>query len=180
MVTKIAAGWHHSVALTKEFNVYTTGLGQFGQLGHENEELKTLFTWVKKLGGKKVIDISAGGHHTWCTLDQYERKVSKYSPPSPLKTSPATSPEHDHKEKKPSKPLFKLNHGNLGLVFTGVAQSHRIIRVRLQAQRRGQLEDTWAQYVRTIQEEEKGLQLHTLNEDKTMHHQVATSLTTSM
>lgn len=182
----MAAGWHHSVALTKEHNVYTTGLGQYGQLGHENEESKTLFTWVKKLGGRKVINVSAGGHHTWCVLDQYERKVPNYSPPTPLKTTPVASPEHDYRrevspdvsgikaEKKVAKPKtdVKLDHMLLQLIFSGQKHSHRMVRVSIQDRQREVFNKAFVQYIKTVNEDEGALVFYTIKEDEPLFQQV--------
>lgn len=35
LISKIAAGWRHSIVLTDSHDVYTTGLNQFGQLYHK-------------------------------------------------------------------------------------------------------------------------------------------------
>lgn len=64
-IVKIAAGYHHSLALTDDGRIYTWGYGEVGQLGHGNS-IKRVLTpkCIEGLSDVKFIDISASEHHT--------------------------------------------------------------------------------------------------------------------
>jgi hypothetical protein len=51
-IIKIAAGWNHSLALTEGHLLYSTGHGEYGQLGLGDVEMKKTFTLVHSIGNK--------------------------------------------------------------------------------------------------------------------------------
>lgn len=67
----VAAGSNHSIALTDENNVYTCGYNFKGQLGHNDEKTRTVWTHVVGLAGKRVNRIYAGGHHSWAVVGKF-------------------------------------------------------------------------------------------------------------
>ena len=175
---KIAAGWNHSLVLTSKYDVYSTGLGNNGQLGHGDEETRKAFTWVKKLGGKKVVDIYAGGPHSWCVLDPAEKTVKNYSPPSPLKLSPINSPtiatpNRDRsfdgsvmKEGGKSK-VGNLEGGvSLQLMLADQQKSHRFARFTMENKRIETFNRVFLDYTKKIQDEEGGLLLYNIQKDE--------------
>jgi hypothetical protein len=62
--TALAAGNGHTVALTTLGDVYTTGWGLYGQLGHGTKEDSSLFTLVRSLASVPTTEIAAGHAHT--------------------------------------------------------------------------------------------------------------------
>lgn len=68
-ILMIAAGSNHSIALTDKFNVYACGYNSKGQLGLGDIKIRTVWTHVNKLAGKKITRIYAGGNHSWAVLD---------------------------------------------------------------------------------------------------------------
>ena len=84
-LVKIAAGWHHSLALTEKGDLYAAGHGAWGQLGLGKEDSMQGFTYISALGPKNIKDIYAGGDHSWVVLDGLNPEKSNYSSPSPLK-----------------------------------------------------------------------------------------------
>jgi len=83
-VTQIAAGWHHSLALTSRGDLYACGHGAWGQLGLGETEIMPNFVHVSALGPKNIKKIYAGGDHSWAVLDEYNCEREDYTPPSPL------------------------------------------------------------------------------------------------
>lgn len=69
-ITKIAAGWNHSLALTERGGLFATGHGEYGQLGTGDTELTKVFTLVNSIGNKNIELLFAGGNHSWIVLDQ--------------------------------------------------------------------------------------------------------------
>lgn len=73
-LTKVACASHHSLFLTKDGKVYSTGRGEDGRLGHgdmENKEEPTLIEDLANLDhDDKVIDINCGECHSFCITDQ--------------------------------------------------------------------------------------------------------------
>jgi hypothetical protein len=132
MITQIAAGWNHSIALTEAGFVYTCGYGFFGQLGLGDDESRTSFTHVSALGQFNVDRIYSGGNHSWALINMDEPRREVYDPPSPLATdignvsrdaTPTKGGVHGAFDKRP--------HYALQLVYSDVACCHRFIRFTL-------------------------------------------------
>jgi alpha-tubulin suppressor-like RCC1 family protein len=62
----VAAGDGHTVALSEAGHVFTWGYGEFGQLGHGDEEDQWAPRQVEagRFGGERVVFVAAGGNHT--------------------------------------------------------------------------------------------------------------------
>eukprot|EP00831_Metopus_contortus_P038762 TRINITY_DN3041_c0_g1_i1.p1 TRINITY_DN3041_c0_g1~~TRINITY_DN3041_c0_g1_i1.p1 ORF type:complete len:333 (-),score=55.80 TRINITY_DN3041_c0_g1_i1:558-1556(-) len=84
-VQQIAAGWHHSMALSERGDLYVCGHGGTGQLGLGETELVPHFVCVTAMGTKNIKKIFSGGNHSWTLLDSDEPERKHYTPPSPLK-----------------------------------------------------------------------------------------------
>ncbi|XP_047457325.1 alsin-like isoform X2 [Mugil cephalus] len=67
-VIRVAAGSHHSLALTAQCQVYSWGSNMCGQLGHVNNPV-TLPQQVKLSDGLRVWDLSAGQSHSLLLAD---------------------------------------------------------------------------------------------------------------
>ncbi len=66
-IVAVAAGYHHSLALSSDGKVYAWGDNQYGQLGNHSFENSTVPVAVDTTGvlaGKKVIAISAGANYS--------------------------------------------------------------------------------------------------------------------
>ena len=83
-IIEIAAGWSHSLVLTSEKNIYSTGCNKYGELGIGINNSKYNYTWVKCLSKLNIKHISAGGHHSWCLLDTNEPLRNNDNEPEPL------------------------------------------------------------------------------------------------
>ena len=83
-VIEIDAGWSHSIVLTDERNVYVTGCGKFGELGLGENKNRYNYTWLRKLGPMNVKHIFAGGHHSWCIIDDKYPLKERFIEPEPL------------------------------------------------------------------------------------------------
>ena len=86
-VTNVACGTFHTVILIDPYYVFTTGNNKYGQLGVGECPDKAIFTFVKKLSHKNVIDIFAGDHHSWFILDHDDPFVDDYEIPEPWRFS---------------------------------------------------------------------------------------------
>ena len=67
VVTKVSAGAHHAVAITDEYQVYSWGRNDVGQLGRGFEspyEMKIQSVDFPNLASFAVTDVSCGQHHT--------------------------------------------------------------------------------------------------------------------
>jgi hypothetical protein len=86
-VKKIAAGWSHSLVLTDEGNVYVCGCGKYGELGLKLNDYSNRYKFclVKNLCKMNVVDIFAGGHHSWCLIDNIYPIKNNFEKPLPLK-----------------------------------------------------------------------------------------------
>ena len=82
-IIQISAGANHSVLLTNRGNVYSTGSSHFGQLGHSDFQMKTVFTKVESLP-PKVVFVSAGGNHSWAICDEASFDQMVKSPIEPV------------------------------------------------------------------------------------------------
>ncbi|KAF3842963.1 hypothetical protein F7725_001812, partial [Dissostichus mawsoni] len=67
-VIKVAAGSHHSLALTAHCQVYSWGSNMCGQLGHVNSPV-TVPQQIKLSDGLRVWDLSAGQSHSLLLAD---------------------------------------------------------------------------------------------------------------
>ena len=83
-IIEIAAGWSHSLVLTSEGNIYSTGCNKYGELGIGKKNNKYNYIWISKLSKLNIKHISAGGHHSWCLLDNSEPYTKNKSIPEPL------------------------------------------------------------------------------------------------
>ena len=65
-VVMVAAGRGHTVALSEAGHVFTWGNGDYGRLGHDDEEDQRAPRQVEagRFGGEKVVFVAAGGDHT--------------------------------------------------------------------------------------------------------------------
>ena len=86
-IVQIAAGWHHSLALTSKGDLYAAGHGAWGQLGIGETEIMPHFVHVNPLGSKNIKKIFAGGDHSWVVLDENNPEKLDYTPPAPLTAS---------------------------------------------------------------------------------------------
>lgn len=166
--------------MTSSHDVYTTGLGQNGQLGHGDDESKTVFTWVKKLGGKNINSIYAGGHHTWCVIDSDIKSVANYRPPSPLRTPVVNSPlnltqvkvqrgdtsaDSSMIREKKGRNDIGLEHMCLFIVFSSQAKSHRFARVAIDEKQLPMFNRTFTEYIKMLEDEEGGLAYYNVHKD---------------
>ena len=136
-ITQIAAGWHHSLALTSEGNLYTCGNSSCGELGLGNEESHTRFTLISSVSKMSISKIFAGGYHSWIVLD-YNQPYREWTPPSPINYSEQGTP---FKEKSKDREELSLqdraliglnneaNKGNLQVFYCEVECLHRFIRL---------------------------------------------------
>ena len=58
-IIEIAAGWSHSLVLTSEKNIYSTGCNKYGELGIGTNNSKYNYTWVKSLSKLNIKYTSA-------------------------------------------------------------------------------------------------------------------------
>lgn len=64
IITQIACGYLHNVAVTKEGLVFTWGWGSSGQLGHADRKYQLVPRIVQ--GVSDIVSVSAGSKHTLC------------------------------------------------------------------------------------------------------------------
>ena len=83
-IIEIAAGWSHSLVLTDDGFVYAAGCGKFGELGLGENTNRYNYTWIRKLGSMNIKHIFAGGHHSWCIIDDKYPLKEKLIEPEPL------------------------------------------------------------------------------------------------
>ena len=83
-IIEIAAGWSHSLVLTSEGNIYSTGCNKYGELGIGKDFNKYNYTWIKSLSKLNIKNISAGGHHSWCLIDSNNPIKEGNNNPEPL------------------------------------------------------------------------------------------------
>jgi len=60
----VAAGRYHSLALTAGGAVFTWGDGDYGKLGHGDEQNQLLPKKVEAFAGRRVVAVSAGDGHS--------------------------------------------------------------------------------------------------------------------
>jgi len=63
-VVAVSAGAAHSLALTADGAVWSWGLGDFGLLGHGDEQGQLLPKKVEAFAGQRVVAVSAGDEHS--------------------------------------------------------------------------------------------------------------------
>ena len=63
-VIGVSAGARHSLALTVDGAVWSWGGGDWGKLGHGDEQQQLLPKKVEALAGQRVVALSAGGEHS--------------------------------------------------------------------------------------------------------------------
>ena len=83
-IIEIAAGWSHSLVLTDDGFAYAAGCGKFGELGLGENRNRYNYTWIRKLGTMNIKNIFAGGHHSWCIIDDKYPLKEKLIEPEPL------------------------------------------------------------------------------------------------
>jgi len=74
-IIDLACGGFHFLAVSKENganSVYSTGLNQYGQLGHGDETNRSKLTKINALSGKDIVKVDAGYHFS-CFLDKSGR-----------------------------------------------------------------------------------------------------------
>jgi hypothetical protein len=98
-IEQIACGWNHTLVWVPPYYVYSTGLGKYGELGLKNFEMRKGFMLIESLLGKNVIQIFAGGYHSWFLMD-IECPDVEFEPPSPLLMTPALSRNEDTSSRK--------------------------------------------------------------------------------
>jgi hypothetical protein len=70
--------------LTDDGFVYAAGCGKFGELGLGENTNRYNYTWIRKLGSMNIKHIFAGGHHSWCIIDDKYPLKEKLIEPEPL------------------------------------------------------------------------------------------------
>ena len=71
MVMQVSAGDYHTACITEEGALYTWGAGDYGMLGHGNEDSVMVPTLVQgALLGATVMQVSAGAAHTACITEE--------------------------------------------------------------------------------------------------------------
>jgi hypothetical protein len=106
-IEQIACGWNHTLIFVAPYYVYATGLSKYGELGLRDFEMRKGFTLIEGLAGKNLVQIFAGGYHSWFLFD-HEQPDLDYEPPSPLLTTPV----HSINEEEPSKRRPRSNDSN--------------------------------------------------------------------
>ena len=86
----MVCGWNHTLILVSPNFVYSTGVNKYGELGIQNFTTRKSFSLIESLLGKNVIDIFAGGYHSWFLFD-FAEPISQFDPPSPLANSVSES-----------------------------------------------------------------------------------------
>jgi alpha-tubulin suppressor-like RCC1 family protein len=69
---QIVCGLYHTVGLTKNGEVFTWGLSNYGQLGHGDKKPRSVPTKVESLDGLVITKISCGEIHTAALTDKGE------------------------------------------------------------------------------------------------------------
>jgi hypothetical protein len=83
-ITQIAAGWSHTLVLTSQGNLYSSGCGRYGELGLNSQENRRNFQLVIQASMLSINKIYAGGHHSWILTDNQTPERLKWEMPSPL------------------------------------------------------------------------------------------------
>ena len=80
VVTQVSLSDNHTVLLTNEGQVFTFGLGNYGQLGHGNFETLLTPTRIRgPLAKVRVIAVAAGAFHTVVLVENSSTSQSEYT-----------------------------------------------------------------------------------------------------
>lgn len=120
-VLKVAAGAHHSLALTAQSQVFSWGCNTSGQLGHM--ESPTTFPHLTKLSdGIRVWDIGAGQQHTLLLADGDCIQPILYYSGQQVKEVPEPTEEEEKTAEYTQQPVllpFCMNLGYVSSVCAG-------------------------------------------------------------
>ncbi|XP_005165797.2 alsin isoform X3 [Danio rerio] len=120
-VLKVAAGAHHSLALTAQSQVFSWGCNTSGQLGHM--ESPTTFPHLTKLSdGIRVWDIGAGQQHTLLLADGDCIQPILYYSGQQVKEVPEPTEEEEQTAEYTQQPVllpFCMNLGYVSSVYAG-------------------------------------------------------------
>jgi alpha-tubulin suppressor-like RCC1 family protein len=174
-IKSIAAGWNHTLVLTERGDVFSCGYGFFGQLGHGDDESKTIFTHVTALGPKNVERIYAGGNHSWALLDPADPIKREYYPPSPLPSdiSIIENPidfnsliqrEDTYEFSSKLEITTKIDYA-LQVAYSDIQFCHRFVRYKLKDDQLDMGKAKTEEFVHEMYINEAGLQYHRIQED---------------
>lgn len=90
VISSIALGWSHTVALTNKGYLYGSGCNAYGELGIGNKDTKENFTLIEEASKLNIQKIFAGGHHTFITINNQSPVKQNYEKPEPLKANKMT------------------------------------------------------------------------------------------
>jgi len=68
-VVAVSAGGAHSLAITADGAVWSWGDGDYGKLGHGDQQRQLLPKKVEAFADQRVVAVSAGAHHSLVTAD---------------------------------------------------------------------------------------------------------------
>ena len=165
-VRQIAAGWDHSLILTRRGDVFACGYGKFGQLGLGNCETTVVYTHVAGLSGKNVQTIFAGGHNSWAVVDN--DYLPEYSPPSPISfefCSDSISAISSPPTRRQFFGDFEDTGFTLSVVYSDVAYSHRFVKFALKTD-----PECVQEYINYEYVKEPGTRHHRLQEEEEEAH----------
>ena len=63
-VVAVSAGWYHSLAITADGSVWNWGDGDYGKLGHGDQQRQLLPKKVEAFADQRVVAVSAGREHS--------------------------------------------------------------------------------------------------------------------
>jgi len=69
-VYQVACGTEHTLNLTKDGEVYSTGSGQYCNTGHGGSKVADNLSLIKSLADKKVVQIATGESHSLSLTDR--------------------------------------------------------------------------------------------------------------
>lgn len=69
-VVKAACGLHHSVFLTRDGHIYSSGFNDNGQLGLGDKNHRNSPIIVNALENEKIVDVACGYYHTLARTDK--------------------------------------------------------------------------------------------------------------
>ncbi len=90
VISKIALGWSHTLILTKDNYLYSSGCNINGELGIDDFKLfssynsKYNFTLILEASKLNIEDIFCGGHHSWITINKNNPIKSNFILPKKL------------------------------------------------------------------------------------------------
>lgn len=111
-VIDVSCGTFHTTILIEPYYVFTTGNNKYGQLGlGDHIQDKNIFTFVRQLAHKNVINIFSGDHHSWFLLDHDDPYIDDYEIPEPWRFSERSiEDDNDFKEKNIGKKKKRKNN----------------------------------------------------------------------